>query len=150
MARTLILILFFVFLGTQPMLFAQEVATNTTSNQVGVQNEPGGPAAEVPPAVPVEETSLAAAENVQWVWGEVIEVDKAASKIKVRYLDYESDAEKEEFFIIDKDTQLENLNSIADINITDSVGIDYTLDKDGQRTVKSISVEKASPSLKQP
>lgn len=144
MARILILILFSILILSQPILFAQEVTGNTTSNQVAVEDKPEKSVALQPLAVGREETSLAAAENVQWVWGEVTEVDQAAGKIKVRYLDYETDADKDEIFLIDKDTQLENIASIAEISVGDSAGIDYLVDKDGQRLVKSISIEKAN------
>ena len=81
-------------------------------------------------------------EPTEWVWGEVVSVDKGAKQIRVKYIDYETDAEKEAAFAFTSDAKFENIKSIDDINAGDNITIDYLVDKNGNNVVKSVSVEK--------
>lgn len=81
-------------------------------------------------------------KDLQWVWGEVIEVDVGASELEIRYLDYESDANKVATFFADEDSEFENIVSIEEIKPGDSAGIDYYLSDDKRLIIKSINIEK--------
>ena len=94
-------------------------------------------AAEKPPAqeVPSE-------PETQWIWGEVVSVDTAARKILVKYLDYETDTEKEINIDVDDKTTYENVKSVDEIKPQDTLSIDYIINPDGRNIAKNISVEK--------
>ena len=94
-------------------------------------------AAEKPPAqeVPSE-------PETQWIWGEVVSVDTASRKILVKYLDYETDAEKEINIDVDDKTTYENVKSVDEIKPQDTLSIDYIINPDGRNIAKDISVEK--------
>jgi len=94
-------------------------------------------AAEKPPAqeVPSE-------PETQWIWGEVVSVDTAAKKILVKYLDYETDSEKEINIDVDGKTTYENIKSVDEIKPQDTLSIDYIINPDGRNIAKNISVEK--------
>jgi len=80
-------------------------------------------------------------EEYQWVWGEVVSVDAQNKLINIKYLDYESDTEKEMSFVIDDKTNFEGVNSLSDIKVNDTVSIDYII-KDNKNIARTISVEK--------
>ncbi len=94
-------------------------------------------AAEKPPAqeVPSE-------PETQWIWGEVVSVDTAAKKILVKYLDYETDTEKEINIVVDDKTTYENVKSVDEIKPQDTLSIDYIINPDGRNIAKNISIEK--------
>jgi hypothetical protein len=94
------------------------------------------PAAEEPAA------STPAEPEMQWIWGEAVSVDAASSSIKVKYLDYESDTEKEIAITVDNKTTYENAKSLEEIKAKDTVSIDYLVSPGGQNLAKNISVEK--------
>lgn len=80
--------------------------------------------------------------EAQWIWGDVISTDPIAKKILVRYLDYETDAEKEISIDVDDNTTYENAKSIDEIRPKDTLSIDYTITPDGKNLAKNISVER--------
>lgn len=80
--------------------------------------------------------------EVQWVWGEVVSVDTHTKQLVVKYLDYETDSEKEITINLDDKTTYENINSIEDIKPQDTVSIDYITSPDGKDIAQNISVEK--------
>jgi len=80
-------------------------------------------------------------EEYQWAWGEVVSVDAQNKLINIKYLDYESDTEKEMSFVIDEKTNFEGVNSLSDIKVNDTVSIDYII-KDNKNIARTISVEK--------
>jgi hypothetical protein len=94
-------------------------------------------AAEKPPAeeVPSEPETL-------WIWGEVVSVDAAAKKVLVKYLDYETDTEKEINIVVDDKTTYENVKSVDEIKPQDTLSIDYMISPDGSNIARNISVEK--------
>lgn len=79
--------------------------------------------------------------NMQWVWGEVSSVDTQNSAIKVKYLDYETDQEKEIVIGVDQNTIYENVSGVAEIKPAAIVGIDYIVSGEGKNIAKNISVE---------
>jgi hypothetical protein len=80
-------------------------------------------------------------EEFQWVWGEVISVDNANKSITIKYLDYETDTEKELSLIVDDKTKFEGVNSLAEIKVQDTISIDYIIEA-GKNIARNISVEK--------
>lgn len=83
-----------------------------------------------------------AVPDVQWLWGEVVSLDTAKGEVVVRFLDYETEQEKEVSIAADEKTTFENVNSLAQIKIADTVSVDYIVDKDARKLAKNISVEK--------
>ncbi len=80
--------------------------------------------------------------EIQWVWGEVISVDAPNSSVTVKYLDYETDSEKEMVILTDAKTTYENIQSVAEIKPADTLSIDYVVTIEGKNLAKNISVEK--------
>lgn len=88
---------------------------------------------------PVETATLE--PQMQWLWGEVTAVDIAKQQITVKYLDYETDTEKEMVVTADSQTKYENVNSIEEIKAQDALSVDY-ITSDNNNIAKVISVEK--------
>lgn len=80
--------------------------------------------------------------DLLWIWGEVALVDITAKQIAVRYLDYETDLEKEMVVAVDAKTVFENVNSLEDIKPLDTASIDYVISPDGKNLAKTVSIEK--------
>ena len=91
-----------------------------------------------------EETAGVSTEipDVQWLWGETVSVDAAKGELAIKFLDYETEQEKQVTIVTDDKTTYENVNSLAQIKPTDTLSIDYVVDKDGKNIAKNISVEK--------
>lgn len=79
--------------------------------------------------------------NTQWVWGEVVIVDSQAKTLTLKYLDYETDQEKELLLATDDSTSYQNFRSLEDIQVKDNLSVDY-ISKDGKNIAKSVSLEK--------
>lgn len=95
-----------------------------------------------PPSPVRQESSEVKEAEVQWVWGEVSGVDMNARQISVKYLDYDTDTEKEIAITVDDKTTFENVKAIDEIKALDTVSIDYAVSPDGANIAKNISVEK--------
>lgn len=80
--------------------------------------------------------------EIQWLWGEVVSVDAQYKKLAVKYLDYETDTDKEISISVARDTTFENIKSIAEIKVQDNISIDYIPAADGSGIAKNISVER--------
>ncbi len=80
--------------------------------------------------------------DTQWVWGEVNTLDTQNKAILVKYLDYETDQEKEININIDDKTTYDNIKSMDELKPKDTVSIDYIVSPDGKNIAKNISVEK--------
>jgi len=99
-----------------------------------------------PEAAPAEtipaETAPSGESETQWLWGEVASVDAAAGKITVKYLDYDTDTEKQMEIISDAKTTFDNVKGLDEIKPQDTVSIDYAAGPIGAIIAKHISVEK--------
>ena len=93
-------------------------------------------AQENPPAAEV------AQPETLWLWGEVVSIDNAKGEITIKYLDYDTDQEKEIAVGIDDKTTYENTKGLLDIKPQDTVSIDYIVGSDSKNIAKNISVEK--------
>lgn len=100
------------------------------------------PAAVTTPAIQ-ENSDLA---NTQWVWGEVISVNAPDKTLSLKYLDYETDQEKEMAIITDDSTSYDNVKSLGEIQPKDNLSVDY-ISKDGKNIAKTIGLEKAENAL---
>lgn len=83
----------------------------------------------------------AAEEEISWVWGEVKSADVASSSFIIKYMDYQTDEEKELILSIDQETKFENIGDLSGIKAGDTASIDYIV-KDGKNIVKNVSIEK--------
>jgi len=92
------------------------------------------------PAVEAEQSS-ANAES-QWLWGEVEMVNAQVKTIQVKYLDYDTDIEKELILSVDGKTKFENVKGLEDIKAQDTVSVDYRVGSDGVNLALAVNVEK--------
>jgi hypothetical protein len=90
-------------------------------------------------AVSAPETTAA---EVQWLWGEAVSVDTDAKTILVKYLDYDTDLEKELTVSTNEKTLFENIVSLSEVKPQDTVSIDYIISAEGKNIAQIISVEK--------
>lgn len=79
--------------------------------------------------------------DTQWVWGEVVSVDTAGKLLTVKYLDYDTDTDKEIVLEVGDKTTFENTGSLAELKQGDNVGIDYLASGDGKNVAQNIAVE---------
>lgn len=89
----------------------------------------------------VSRAPLAQEEELQYSWGRVSGL--SSNQIIVKEYDYESDEEVDVSYVIDPGVKIENVNSLEEITIGDSVGIDF-LARDSEKVAKVIIVEKSS------
>ena len=103
---------------------------------------------EAPPVKPGQEQEAAApaqadkTKDFSWVWGEITKVDAGLGQVVLKYLDYETDTEKELPLIVDASTNFENVAGINDIKSGDYASVDYVAASDGKNLAKNISIEK--------
>lgn len=89
-----------------------------------------------------EAAAVSSVPEVQWLWGEVVSVDVPNKLFVVKYLDYDTDTEKEMSINVDEQTVFENIKSLEEIKAQDTVSIDYLVSSDGKNIAKNISLEK--------
>ena len=83
--------------------------------------------------------------ETQWLWGEVASVDAANNALTIKYLDYETDTEKEMVMSVDTKTTFENTNALVEIRPLDTISVDYVTTADGKNTARNVSLEKPEP-----
>ncbi len=130
--------IFVLLLGTG-LLFAQEQAN--PDNQAAESNVTPGEQAEVQPLV-APEPVMQEEPEMQWLWGEVASVNKDAQQINIKYLDYDTETEKEIALTVEPQTTFENVNSFDEIKNSDTVSIDYLIGQNNKNVARNISVEK--------
>lgn len=86
--------------------------------------------------------------DTQWVWGEVASVDAPGKVLTLKYLDYDTDEEKELLLAVDDLTGYENVKSLEEIKVKDFLSVDY-ISGDGKNTARSISLEKSEAAAPQ-
>lgn len=107
------------------------------------QNDTVAQDAAAPASVQEEPQTVTPADSeMQWLWGEVSSVDPEKNEVAIKYLDYETDTEKEIKISADENTAYENVKSIKDIKADDIVSVDYIFSPDGRYIAKNISIEK--------
>ncbi len=83
--------------------------------------------------------------DIQWLWGDAISVDTQKSELSVKYLDYDTEQEKEMTVAVDDKTTYENIKSLSEIKPKDTLSIDYVVGPEGKNIAKNISLEKPEP-----
>jgi hypothetical protein len=78
------------------------------------------------------------AENDKFSFGKVVSV--AADAITVKEYDFAKDADVEVAYAVTPETELGNINAVADLKASDDVVIDY-VEKDGKRVVTTLVKE---------
>lgn len=92
--------------------------------------------------------SLASTQEIQtepetlWLWGEVVSVDIQNKTLSVKYLDFETDQEKEMSVNVDEKTTYENIKTLDAMKTKDNVSVDYIISPDGKNIARNIVVEK--------
>jgi hypothetical protein len=158
---SLVLIRGIGFAEDNPQASTQEVRSKATVTPA-VQPQPseaqGTPAIVQPSAEPVIVPPVKAPEmqeglpttttelETQWVWGEITALDPQNKELTINYFDYETDTEKELKLSMNDNTKYENINSINDLKLHDTISVDYILGADGKYTARNISVEKPEES----
>lgn len=84
--------------------------------------------------------------DIQWLWGEVLSTDALNRTLLIKYLDFETDQEKEIVINLDDKTTFENIKSLNEIKSKDTLSIDYILAQEGKNIAKNISLESAENS----
>ncbi len=115
--------------------------TITTFIAFAQEAEVTAPAASTMPA-DLAPTPMQNENNTQWVWGEVTNLDNQAKTLTLKYLDYETDQEKELVLNIDEKTTYENIKSFDEIKVKDALSVDYVTGLDDKNIAKNISLEK--------
>jgi len=135
-SRKIIAVFVFTVLITVTTLiaFAAEEVT------VGVENPVVSPA-ESAASVSTPQAPSQNENDTQWVWGEVVNLDNAVKTITLKYLDYETDQEKDIVLVVDEKTTFENIKNFDEIKIKNTLSIDYAVGPDGKNIAKNIGLE---------
>ncbi|MCX5699263.1 MAG: hypothetical protein NTX01_06160 [Candidatus Omnitrophica bacterium] len=116
-----------VMMSTAQIVFAEEAAVEPadsvtiTSNQQAASQKDG---------------------QMQWAWGEVTNLDNQARTVTLKYLDYETDQEKELVLVVDEKTAFENIQDFNELKLKDTLSIDYMIEVDNKNIAKNISFDK--------
>lgn len=114
-----------IILGTTQIVFAEDAPsidqTTITSSQ---------------------QPDLAKETDMQWAWGEVTNLDNQANTVTLKFLDYETDQEKELVLAVDEKTTFENIKDFSELKLKDTLSIDYVIEADNKNIAKNISFEK--------
>ena len=129
---------------TTLIAFAAEEVTINTENPV---TSPAEPAASV---VITQQAPSQNENDTQWAWGEVVNLDSAGKIITLKYLDYETDQEKDILLAVDEKTTFENVKNFDEIKVKDTLSIDYVVTPDGKNVAKNIGLESPDSSAAVP
>ncbi|MFA6142030.1 MAG: hypothetical protein WC738_01900 [Candidatus Omnitrophota bacterium] len=97
--------------------------------------------APVLPGTDAENTLQTTQPEEMSIYGEVKSLDDATNSIKLQYYDYDNDEEKTADIILEKDTKMENAQSLHDIRVGDWIDAIYVT-KNGKDIARSVIVEK--------
>jgi hypothetical protein len=93
-----------------------------------------------------QQASLPKDSDMQWAWGEVTHLDDQSKTVNLKYLDYETDQEKELVLVVDEKTTFENIKDFNELKLNDTLSIDYMLGADNKNIAKNISFERPEAS----
>lgn len=80
--------------------------------------------------------------DMQWLWGEIVSIDESKKTATVKYVDYETDQEKQAVITCDDATAFENITAFNEIKAGDTVSIDYITREGGVNLARIVSLEK--------
>ncbi|MGD9015303.1 MAG: hypothetical protein PVI33_04710 [Candidatus Omnitrophota bacterium] len=83
----------------------------------------------------------------EWLLGDVIAIDSENNQLRVGYIDYDTEEEKEISIQVDVQTGYDNVSSLGEIKINDVVSVDYIADSQGQAIALNIRVDKSEPEV---
>jgi hypothetical protein len=99
----------------------------------------------IPDSVVIAASQKSVAQNgtdLQWVWGEIVNLEEHDRTITLEYLDYEVDQEKKIVLSVDQDTVFENVKGFTDLKPKDTLSVDYLAGPDNVNIAKNISLDK--------
>ena len=100
-------------------------------------------AAQPQPAAAPAASPAALETETQWLWGDVVIADSQAKSLTIKYLDYDTETEKQLAVTVDENTVYENVKSLDEIKPQQTVSIDYIVTMEGNNIARNISVEQA-------
>ncbi len=112
-------------LAARQTMWAQELPVSTSAVEI-MTNQP---------------VSLEQEKDIKWAWGEVVNLDGQSGAVTLKYLDYETDQEKELVLFIDEKTTFENVVNFAELKLNDTLSIDYVVGSDNRNIAENISLE---------
>jgi hypothetical protein len=129
--------------------FAEDAAVSQPSQAAGLAEVAAVPAgtasvpAESAAVVPAQAAAGSASSQMQWLWGEAVDVDTDKKQILVRYQDYDTEEEKEMTISVDDQTGFENVRSLNQIQAQDVLSVDYKVAADTmvEETAKGVAAE---------
>ena len=116
-----------VMLAARQTVFAEEAQVASLDQEVITSNQQSPALKE---------------SDMQWAWGEVTNLDNQAKTITLKYLDYETDQERELVLVVDEKTIFENIKDFNELKLNDTLSIDYLAAEDGKNIAKNINFEK--------
>lgn len=134
-----------LMISTAEFAFAEDAA---------VVAEDAAVVAENPAAIPSEPVVITSSQqtpsqkesDIQWAWGEVVNLDSEAKKVTLKYFDYETDQEKDLVLVVDEKTTFENIQDFNALKLKDTLSIDYVIGADDKNIAKNINFEKTEVS----
>jgi hypothetical protein len=114
--------------------FAADEVTAGVENPVASSVAPVVSVSNPPAPAPNE-------NDTQWAWGEVTNLDSASKTITLKYLDYETDQEKNIAIVVDDKTTFENVKGLDEVKVKDTLSIDYIVGPDGKNIARNIGLE---------
>ncbi|HNW39458.1 MAG TPA: hypothetical protein PKI44_03410 [Candidatus Omnitrophota bacterium] len=118
------------------------VAVMMAAAQFGFAEETAVAPADSGTIISGPETLSPKETDMQWAWGEVTNLDSQAKILTLKYLDYETDQEKEMDLAVDEKTTFENIKDFSELKLKDTLSIDYVTGVDNKNIAKNISYEK--------
>ncbi|MBM3249633.1 MAG: hypothetical protein FJZ09_02165 [Candidatus Omnitrophica bacterium] len=88
------------------------------------------------------ELSQPAEPQMQWQYVEIVSVDPAGKSFVGKYIDFETEQEKEITIFCDDKTGYENMSSLSELKPLDAVGVDFVVTAEGRNLAMNISLEK--------
>jgi len=79
----------------------------------------------------------------EWLLGDVIALDSENNQLRVGYIDYDTEEEKEIAIQVDAETGYDNVSSLSEIKPGDVVSVDYITDSQGGALALNIRVDKS-------
>jgi hypothetical protein len=119
-----------LMMATTQIVMASEVGAGPANSEIIDPNRP-----------PNIESEL------QWAWGEVTNLDSQARTVTLKYLDYETDEEKEMVLVVNEGTTFENVKDFNELKVKDTLSVDYINTVDNRSVAKTISFEKPDVSV---
>ncbi len=124
-----------VMMATVQIVLAEEEAVMPTDTVTIPSNQQGSSQKE---------------SDMQWAWGEVANIDNQAQTVTLKYLDYETDQEKELVLVVDEKTVFENIKDFYQLKEKDTLSVDYMVGVDNKNIAKTISFENPDDSSSAP